>query len=86
MPNLNRYFPQSIPHPSETLAEKLQEIGLGPKELAIRTGKLGKTITAILNGESSITPEMAILFEKALKNPARFWLESQGEAVRKRHR
>lgn len=77
MTNLNRYFPQSIPHPSETLVEKLQEIGMGPKELAIRTGKPEKTITAVLNGESSITPEMAILFENVLKIPAHFWLKNQ---------
>ena len=75
--NLNRYFPQSIPHPSETLVEKLQELGMGPKELAIRTGKPEKTITAVLNGESSITPEMAILFENVLKIPAPFWLKNQ---------
>lgn len=79
MTNLNRYFPQSIPHPSETLSEKLQEMGMGPKELAIRTGKPEKTITAVLNGESSITPEMAILFEQVLKIPAHFWLKNQSD-------
>jgi addiction module HigA family antidote len=79
MTTLNHYFPQSIPHPCETLVEKLQEIGMGPKEFAIRTGKPEKTITAVLNGESSITPEMAIIFENVLKIPARFWLENQRE-------
>lgn len=79
MAALNKYYPQSIPHPCETLVEKLQELKMGSKEFAIRTGKPEKTITAVLNGQSSITPEMAILFENVLKIPARFWLENQRE-------
>ncbi|MEI7983386.1 MAG: ImmA/IrrE family metallo-endopeptidase [Bacteroidota bacterium] len=77
MATMNQYFPQSIPHPCEILVEKLQEIGMGPKEFAVRTGKPEKTITAVLKGDSAITPEMAILFENVLMIPARFWLENQ---------
>ncbi|WP_099371207.1 ImmA/IrrE family metallo-endopeptidase [Sphingobacterium sp. 1.A.5] len=66
-------------HPGETLAEKLGEINMGAKEFAIRTGKPEKTITAILNGESAITPDMAVLFEDVLHIPARFWLKRQYE-------
>lgn len=77
MTTLNQYNPESIPHPSETLIEKLQELNMGPKEFAIRTGKPEKTISAVLKGESSITPEMSILFESVLKIPARFWMENQ---------
>jgi addiction module HigA family antidote len=73
----NEYFPQSIPHPGVTLREKLVEIGMGPKEFAIRTGKPEKTITAILNGESNITPEMAAQFENVLRIPMHFWLNYQ---------
>ncbi len=79
MATKNQYFPQSIPHPCETLVEKLQEIGMGPKEFAVRTGKPEKTITAVLKGESCITPEMAIRFENVLKIPASFWIENQRE-------
>lgn len=74
---INQYFPESVPHPSETLIEKLHELNMGPKEFAVRTGKPEKTITAILKGESSITPEMSISFESVLKIPARFWMENQ---------
>lgn len=73
----NEYFPQSIPHPGETLQEKLAEIGMGPKEFAIRTSKPEKTITAILKGESAITPDMAMLFENVVGIPARFWMNAQ---------
>ncbi len=73
----NQYFPQSRPHPGITLAEKLDEMGMGPKEFSVRTGKPEKTIIAILNGESSITADMAVQFENVLRIPAHFWLNSQ---------
>src|SRR5690606_5926017 len=66
-------------HPGETLAEKLEEINMGPKDFAIRTGKPEKTINAVLKGESAITPDMAILFEDVLQIHARFWLKQQYE-------
>jgi len=73
----NQYFPQSRPHPGETLTEKLEEMEMGPKEFALRTGKPEKTIIAIMNGESSITPDMAVQFENTTKIPAHYWLNSQ---------
>ena len=77
MAKQNQYFPQSLPHPGKTLVEKLEEIGMGPKEFAIRTGKPEKTISAVLNGKSAITPDMAIQFENVTKIPAHFWMNSQ---------
>lgn len=73
----NQYHPQIAFHPGETLAEKLDELGWGPKEFAVRTGKPEKTMIAVLKGKSSITPEMAVLFETVLKIPAHFWLNMQ---------
>jgi addiction module HigA family antidote len=73
----NQYFPQSVPHPGETLAEKLKEMEMGPKEFALRTGKPEKTIIAVLNGESSITPDMAVQFENVARIPANFWMNHQ---------
>lgn len=74
---MKEYRPHYVTHPGETLKEKLEEIGLGPKEFAIRADKPEKTITAVLNGESSITSEMAIQFERVLKISAEFWLTRQ---------
>lgn len=73
----NLYYPPIVFHPGETLAEKLEELGMGPKEFALRTGKSEKTVIAILQGKSSITPEMAVQFEQVLQIPARFWLSMQ---------
>ncbi len=50
---------------------------MGPKEFALRTGKPEKTITAILKGDSSITPAMAVQFENVTKIPAHFWINHQ---------
>ena len=77
MTKQNQYFPQSVPHPGETLEEKLKEMKMGPKEFALRTGKPEKTIIEVLNGKSSITPDMAILFENVTKIPANFWMNHQ---------
>lgn len=74
---INYFQPQIAFHPGETLEEKLEELGMGSKEFAIRTNKPEKTISAILSGKSSITPEMAVLFEHVLKIPAHFWLNMQ---------
>lgn len=73
----NHYNPPIVFHPGETLSEKLEELGMGPKEFAIRTGKPEKTIFAILGGKSSITPEMAVQFEHVLRIPAHYWLNMQ---------
>jgi HTH-type transcriptional regulator/antitoxin HigA len=77
MANINQYIPQVAFHPGETLSEKLDELGMGPKEFAVRTGKPEKTIIAIIKGKSSITAEMAVQFEHVLKIPAHFWLNMQ---------
>ncbi|MBL4648247.1 MAG: helix-turn-helix domain-containing protein [Aureispira sp.] len=73
----NTYNPQTITPPKNILIEALEERNMGSKEFAIRTGKPEKTISAILNGKSSITPEMAVQFEKVLRIPAYFWIEAQ---------
>ncbi|EDM33951.1 putative plasmid maintenance system antidote protein, XRE family [Pedobacter sp. BAL39] len=77
MSAVNEFYSEIAFHPGETLTEKLEELRMGPKEFAIRTGKPEKTIIAIAKGESSITPEMAVLFESVLKIPARFWIKRQ---------
>ncbi len=77
MATINQYYPESVTHPGEILLEALQERGLGAKEFAVKTTKPEKTITAVLKGKSSITPDMAVLFEQVLKIPAHFWLEAQ---------
>ncbi len=79
MATLNEYYPQEVLHPCETLKEKLEEMGMSQKEFALRTGKPEKTIIAVLKGESSITSEMAVMFENINRIPAHFWLNKQAQ-------
>ena len=73
----NQYIPSVVFHPAETLREKLAEMGMGIKEFALRTNKPEKTVIAVLNQESSLTPEMAVLFENVTQIPASFWINKQ---------
>jgi len=77
MAKQNEYHPQTVPHPGLDLQEKLEELGMGALEFAIRTGKPEKTIHDVLNGRSTITPDMAVQFENALGIPAHYWLQRQ---------
>ena len=73
----NEYIPQSVTHPGLTLREKLEELGMSQKEFSVRTGKPEQTIVKVINGESSLTPDMAVQFESVLGIPANFWLNRQ---------
>ncbi len=77
MAGLYRFEPDYAVHPGETLREKLEELNMNPKEFAVRVGKPVKTISNILNGKSSITPEIAVQFEKVLGISASFWMAKQ---------
>ena len=77
MTKQNEYFPQSRPHPGVTLSEKLEEMGMSTKEFAGRTGKSEKTIYKVLNGNRSITLDLAMQFENVTQIPVHFWLNSQ---------
>ncbi|ESU24361.1 XRE family plasmid maintenance system antidote protein [Flavobacterium enshiense DK69] len=78
-PKTNQYIPQTVSHPGKTLGAKLEELKMGSKEFAVRTGKPEKTISNVLSGESAITSDMAVLFEDVLGIPAHFWLNRQNQ-------
>ena len=52
-------------------------MGMSVKEFAIRTDKPEKTINAVLKGDSSVTPDMAVAFEIVTGIPASFWMNKQ---------
>lgn len=64
----------------ETIEGIREETGekLTVAEVAKGLGTTRKTLSAIINGRQSITPEMAIRLEKAFANTtAEFWLQVQ---------
>lgn len=68
-----RYEPDVVLPPGETLAEVLQEAHMSQAELATRTGLSTKHINQIVNGSAPITPETALLLERATGLGARVW-------------
>ena len=68
---------QIISPPGDTLAEILSIKGISKTALARRMEMPIKTINEIINGLVSITPETAILLERALEIDAAFWLERE---------
>lgn len=68
------YEPDHAIAPGETLSEVIENLELTQAELARRTGRPTKTINGIIKGNTAITPETALQFEKVLGVPAKFWL------------
>lgn len=77
METRNQYNPRTVSHPGKTLLAKIQEIGMSVREFALRSAKPEKTILAVIKGDSSITPDMAVIFENVTQIPAHFWLARQ---------
>lgn len=73
------YEPTHAVPPGETLREQLENLEMSQADLARRTGLSTKTINQIALGAASLTPETALLLEKATGIPARIWnlLEAQ---------
>ncbi|MDJ0597442.1 MAG: HigA family addiction module antitoxin [Crocosphaera sp.] len=69
----NKYKPDYVSPPGETIEEILEEQGMTQSELAERMGRPKKTINEIIKGKAAITPETALQLELVLKIPANFW-------------
>ncbi len=66
------------PHPGEILRELcLEPLGISVTDTAIALGVSRKTLSAILNGRSGISPEMAIRLGKAFSTSPESWLNQQ---------
>ena len=65
-------------HPGEILRQLcLEPLGLTVTETAEGLGVSRKTLSAILNGRSSISPEMAVRLSLAFGTSAESWLNHQ---------
>ncbi|GAC1310750.1 MAG: HigA family addiction module antitoxin [Mucilaginibacter sp.] len=70
-------------HPGELIREILdglqQETGkkLTVEQVAIGLGTTRKTLSAIINGKQSVSPEMALRLSKAFNATPEFWLHAQ---------
>jgi antitoxin HigA-1 len=66
------------PHPGEVLRELcLEPLGISVTQAAEALGVSRKTLSAILNGHSGISPEMALRLAEAFDTSAESWLNQQ---------
>ena len=64
-------------HPGEFLREELAALGLSARKFADNIQVAHNAVTAIMNGERSITAPMAIRLGKAFGTTAQYWLNLQ---------
>jgi antitoxin HigA-1 len=70
-------------HPGELIRETLEGLKeeTGEKftveQVATGLGTTRKTLSAIINGKQSVSPEMALRLSKAFNTTAEFWLHAQ---------
>jgi len=66
------------PHPGEFIREVyLQELGVSSRKVAAKLKVSPSTFTRLLNGKSSVTPEMALRLSKTLGRSPESWLAMQ---------
>jgi len=73
----NRYNPDHVSLPGDTLSETIATLDMSQKELAQRIGRTPKTVNEIIKGKQAITPETALQLERVLGVPASFWNNRQ---------
>ena len=68
------------PHPGEIIKELcLEPLGLTVTRVAEALGVSRKTLSAIVNGQAGISPEMAIRLSIAFDTSAESWLNQQAQ-------
>lgn len=68
------YQPPELVPPGETLEEWLQQADMTQAEFAKRTSLTPKHINHVVKGGATISPEVALAFERVTAIPAPYWL------------
>jgi addiction module HigA family antidote len=64
-------------HPGDLIRDCLAELKINVTDGAKALGVTRPTLSRLLNGKASVSPEMAVRLEKALGSSAGFWLRLQ---------
>jgi len=65
-------------HPGQVLwADVIEPLGLTVTEAAAKLGVARKTLSALINGRASLSPEMAVRIAQATRTSAESWLMMQ---------
>ena len=73
------FIPHIATHPGEVLKDELRSRNIKQKEFAADIGMQATMLNEIINGKRAITPQIAIIIEKALQIKADFWLNMQSQ-------
>ena len=65
--------------PGETILDILEELGWSRLELAQRTGYTQSHIDQLIEGNASITEEIALKLERVLGSTSGFWLHREAQ-------
>jgi antitoxin HigA-1 len=64
-------------HPGRIVKGSIEELGLSVTDAAKVLGVTRPTISKLVNGRASISPEMAVRLSKAFGSTPKFWLTLQ---------
>ncbi len=64
-------------HPGEFLRDEIDALGISARKLAAHIRVAPNAVTAILNGERSITAQMAIRLAQAFGTTPQYWVNLQ---------
>ena len=64
-------------HPGRLVKGSIEELGLSITDAAKALGVTRPTISKLVNGHASVSPEMAIRLSKAFGSTPEFWLRVQ---------
>lgn len=65
------------PHPGRLVADNLTDLGLTVAQAAEGLGVTRQQLYKVINGESGVSPEMAVRLEQAIGSTAEAWLRLQ---------
>ena len=68
----NEYTPTTVTPPGGTIRDLLGEQGMSQAELAERMGRSTKSISNLVNGEATLSQDVALELERVLNVPGHF--------------
>lgn len=79
MVEMQRFEPDWISPPGDTIADALEELSMSQAGLAERTGFTRKHINGLIKGRVAVTADAALRLEAVLGEPASFWLQREAQ-------
>jgi addiction module HigA family antidote len=67
------------PHPGEIVADVMESLNIGIRELARALNVAPSTIQRLVSGQTSMTPEMAVKLAAVIGSTPEMWLRIQND-------